>query len=598
MAQPLVVVGIWQVCGCAGLCALGSVAGLIAAVDECAYHVARPVQAVGYVAAALSLGAILGLWIPRRLARRRILNGSGKRNGGELDSAASLAGSLMLALGFAWLLLCGFVFGMESYRAFVLRRFMLPTGIAQAMVLGPMCLGCVLVGAVGTTTLLATRGWYRLLSAWRAPHTLLWAVMLAAAALSATVMAVITSRGGAALVTLLPVFAAGVLAVYRRWPATNVAERPPAATTPLSVPLPLAVTAVAALSVGLAAALALSHGACAVGDLGRTAAGLLLGALAGLLLARAILRLSGAAPLAPLTLLVAALPWTLAHHADAGHSTAEILWLAGVACGAVATLNLIGRRFALAFDSVQLALARVGGTAIAFAGVAALVGAEWLVQTDVRALAWLVVLITIAVAGLSLVLDSDIGGRLRIGGLVAAVACLGALSLLGEPASHTNNAGYLNHTTDVDEPAMTAACTLYDGHANQLADDVWMIDHGGPRHDVVEIPRHIRRGGAPLDRRAGRRMARRCSAALLSGGYLVLELPAGELAAAALDVARAERKTLGWESYVLHVSADDGLQDVLLIGPDVPGWVRQHHWPEGVEASLVKVERQRDLPSQ
>ena len=229
--------GLWQVCGCAGLCAFGTTIGLVAVLYELGQHTRTPIGALGYASLALWAGAALGAGLRHRLlhtgninANKPVagLNHEKVQLGVEFEFAASLAGGLILVLGLTWLLVCGVAAGMESCRAFFVQHFLLPPWLTKGLVLGPGLCGLLLVGVIGSTTLIAQRGWLRLLVGPLTNHEPLWLAILCGSITGAGLTIVIANWGDLVVATLTPIFVAALLAVYRR--AAGIGPHPCAAT--------------------------------------------------------------------------------------------------------------------------------------------------------------------------------------------------------------------------------------------------------------------------------------------------------------------------------------------------------------------------------
>ena len=612
--------------GCAALCALGATAGLTAVLHELSYHVPHASQAIGCAGVALCAGALLGLWLPRRIIHRHLRTAPAARftadtavppadrpeagptsAGNELEFAAALSGSLILALGLTWLLPCLSAAGMEAYRAFLGRHFLFPPPVMRAAVLAPACLGLLLVGAAGTITLMSLRGWSRVCTPLQAGHAPLWSAGLIAAALGAGAMTAVTDKAVLIVTALLATFAAGLLAVYRPPRGAPTAEPPlEASRTTADLPALLVILA-AAFSAALALILAFPDEPLTIANLGWAVAALAASVLLGLLAVQAVPRRWKPTLLAPLLLLASAAVWVFAYLQSPTVAVAGMGRLVGVACCTSACLGLINRRLAAAWGSSQLAFTHVGGLAVAAGSGALILGLVLKTPDNMGTLSGVVAVGLTAAAGLALVFDPRGSKLLRIGGLLAVAGWLGIVSWLGDferPAPKSTLSG---GTAVVETPAQRAARDLYEGPGiaairvcGQRAPDspavpsAWEIDLAGPRYAVVVIaPATENRGGYP-DRRTGRRVVRRCNRSLARSGHLVFEFPAGELATAALDVARNLRAD-GWGSYLLRLSGPHGVHDVLLVGPDVPDWVRQHPWPDGFEPTLYEVPRRRDL---
>jgi hypothetical protein len=227
-----------DVLACAALCALGAALGVVVLLGELRYHIISPVRCPAYTLAALCVGVVLGLWIPRRVIRQRLARGPGgvvqrvpshlaETRGLRLEFAASLTGVLVLVFAVTWVGLCGGAVLMETYRAFLVRGFAHPPWLAQVLLAGPALAGLVVAGASGTTLLVALHGWYRLVTQPKTRIAWLWASILLGTLAAGVLAAQVASRAALAGLAPLTVFLAGVVAVLRRSDAVGPATPPP-----------------------------------------------------------------------------------------------------------------------------------------------------------------------------------------------------------------------------------------------------------------------------------------------------------------------------------------------------------------------------------
>jgi hypothetical protein len=156
-----------QVTVCAALCALAAATGVVRVLGELTEQLNTARAAVGYGGAAICIGAFFGLVVPRRIIRRR-LGGEADSHGGagpgvRFEFAATLAGVLILCLALVWTGLLGLASGLESYRILLTHRFVHPPGVTRLLMEAPVGLGLALLGAAGSTLLVALHGWLRLL---------------------------------------------------------------------------------------------------------------------------------------------------------------------------------------------------------------------------------------------------------------------------------------------------------------------------------------------------------------------------------------------------------------------------------------------------
>jgi hypothetical protein len=492
---------------------------------------------------------------------------------------------------------------MEGYRAFVVQHFLLPAWLTRGVVLAPLLSGLLLTGAVGTAAVMAHRGWLRLLSTPPASRQPLWIALLVGAAAGAGFATLLRIWAGLVVGTLVPVFAAGILAVYRSLPGARVAEPRPLAPESSVALGPAAVALAVMVSVGLSCVMAFPLEPLSVAALGRALSVLAGGVLAGWLVARLCMRVASGTSLAPLFLLLSAVGWGFAHRWTSAASATGLLRLASVSCCGTACALLVLPRLVLvspqrggrrAFPWQRGVVA--AGVALALAGVAAVpawVGAGTLIVVATLG--------TTAAAGLFLVFDPLVKAELRAGGLCAVGVWLGILLASGSFELTGLGSRRAGKPLGSNGTAARAAQALYTGPGVRpvcvtvrptvqapAGPSAWDIDLAGPRNAIVVA----RAGDNPepaADRRAAPRLIRRCAASLVRGGHLVVELPGREMALATIDsVCRAGRPADG-SSYWLQVTAPEDDYAALLVGPGVPAWIGQHSWPEDVEVALEEV---------
>lgn len=487
---------------------------------------------------ALCAGALLGLWLPRRIIHRHLRIAAAARAdsnrhkpadrpeagptsaGNELEFAAALSGSLILALGLTWLLPCLSAAGMEDYRAFLGRHFLFPPLVMRAAVLAPACLGLLLVGAAGTITLMSLRGWSRVCAPPQAGQMSLWIAGLATAALGAGAMTAVTDKAVLIVAALLATFAAGLLAVYRPPRSAPTAEPPlEASRTTADLPALLVILA-AAFSAALALILAFPDEPLTIANLEWTASALAASTLFGLLAVQAVPRRWEPAQVAPLLLLASAAVWAFAHHWSPTAAAAGGMGrLVGVACCTSACFGLISRRLAAAWGSSQLAFTRVGGLAVASGSIALILGLVLKTPDNMGSLSGVMAVGLTAAAGLALVFDPRGSKLLRIGGLLAVAGWLGIVSWLGDFEQPALKSTLTGGNAVVETPAQRAAHDLYEGPGiaairvcgqrtpdSPAVPSAWEIDQAGPLRRRGHRPRDgkPRRLPRPADRTASR----------------------------------------------------------------------------------------------
>ena len=591
--------GLWQVCGCAGLCAFGTTIGLVAVLYELGQHTRTPIGALGYAGLALWAGAALGARLRHRLlhtgninANRPVagLNHEKVQLGVEFEFAASLAGGLILALGLTWLLVYGVAAGMESCRAFLVQHFLLPPWLTKGLVLGPGLCGLLLVGVIGSTTLIAQRGWLRLLVGPQTNHEPLWLALLCGSITGAGLTIVIANWGSLVVATLTPIFMAGLLAVYRRLPGLGLTHaQPPKPKDSLTLGANL-VTVITMLSIGFGCVLALPDDLFTSAALGGILCALAGGALAGRLLGQLCLRRGHDANLLPLFLLLTAVGWAFAHRWPLSPPAAAWLRLICASCFGTICLLLIPQRLMLREGFDRPIVSRHRNIAVATFVLTLLLGQAWICAGT---LVLLITLLTTATAGLLLVFDPLIGVRPRVVGICAISLWLWIVFALGE-FDLPGTKPVLLDTTHLARSLYTGLGTGYvtaSAHRKSTTaqQSMWEIDLTGPRYMVVAVRAET------VNQPVARHLIRRCADSLVHGGHLAVELPANELALAAVDCVERHNSKATWQAYLLRVSSASDAHAVLLVGPNIPAWVDQHPWPDDIEVVLQEVENRREL---
>lgn len=504
----------------AALVAAGFTAAILRAIDEFALQAGSLHQGVALAGAAVALGALLGLWYPRRLIRRRLRGGghpSANSGSPDVDAvfAALLSAVLILALALAIGLSLLAIGRAEGWRAVIVRDLVLPPACVFAVVVAPPFVSVVVVSGVSTMLVFGLLGWHRAVT-W--PAASVWPLWLAAIATAAATGAGLLAIGSLRLASLValaaPLAAAFVAALQAPGPRAP-AEPPRAPFTRRAVLTPMAAAA-AAGAAGFASLLAATP-ALADGDPGAVL-GALLGAalLAGAAAGRRALK----ARLAPPPEM--AIVFAILAAASAGLAVGLARSDSPYAATGVAALT-------------------------AFAGAAALVQGGRVVSDHV---------------------GPPHHGVVWVGGSAAA-GCL-TVALFAAALARPHPLPGLSPA-----PALRIlASGLYHGLASPVgldlrraSADVWSIDLAGPRFDVVQVFDFAPAGASTVPDRQRRRLMLRITRALLSGGRLIIDAPAPALASLA-------GRTLGQPVY--HISMKDRRGDqyaVFAIGRDVPEWV-------------------------
>lgn len=589
-----------QVTVCAALCALAAATGVVRVLGELTEQLNTARAAVGYGGAAICIGAFFGLVVPRRIIRRR-LGGEADSHGGagpgvRFEFAATLAGVLILCLALVWTGLLGLASGLESYRILLTHRFVHPPGVTRLLLVAPVGLGLALLGAAGSTLLVALHGWLRLLQKDPAGVTRLWMAMLAAMALGAGLAAWLPQRSVLNLTTLLATFGAALVAVGRRSPgraAVDVQHTPHIGPSALAAPL--GSVALVSLSTGAGATADAVDSFVSAGTLGWGLLLLVGAALLGLLGTRVARRVALGADLAvPLLLLASGVAWSLPYRPGAGAGRLALLGLLAAAC-----VVLVGRRIANVAGRIQPAVAWLGAAVTAGLGVGFALTSLWLRAHAVSGVAGASALVMAVAAGLSLCISRTVSRPLRRWGM--AVIALWFIGLLtGMRIWFPQDASTLS--TSDPGPATQVGRRLLGGadaratmvyaerggtdRSRPIAGDV---DLGGPRWDVVVVAAEP--GGFALGSERAGQLLRRCHRALRPGGRLFIELPAEDLVTAVFR--RRPRST----AHVLRVCGAATEYAALLIGDDARLWLEQRPVPTGFVTRLEPVRGADEIPA-
>jgi hypothetical protein len=595
------------VCGTAALAACGTAVGIVAVTCEVGWHVREPAYGLACVGGALGLGMIIGLWLPRRLIDRRMGLRPARRQASpepadargdgatpeavDLSFAASLAGALVLVLGVIWVALGVLTLRLEDYRGFLASNFVLPTAVLRVLVLAPALLGLGLAAAVSGTALTAMRGWLRLLATPAQHHGLLGVFLLLGILAGALLIGLIARPGGLFLATLLPLFVAGGLAVFPR--VSGAARYEPLVLARSQRPefAPILVTLVAVGAWALAWMVAAAEAGIDTRSLARVLSVAAGGALAGWWLARHWGRHDVRGAAAPLILLMCAMVWGFAHRLAAPTNAALLRVGVAAACGAACVLLAAGR-VVRSQGSVQRAFALQTGLVSGGAGLTLAVGSVLVSAAGPGALVAVATLLVTSAAGVVLVLDVGLSARTRVAGLSGLLLWLVILLLLGsfdlgrtdqQPPMATRPAG----------PAVTAARSLYEHEQHVRLDTTgtgwWAagdFDLATRRHAVIVLDvAPDSDGAAPPSLTALSQLLRRCDTALARGGHIVIETSGPETMSGVVAAAR-RAFVPPWPAHVLRVTSAADAGEFLLLGPNVPDWVRRHAWAADVHATL------------
>ena len=607
-----------RVLASAALFSFGTAIALMHLIGELSYHTLDPRQALFYGGAAICAGIAVGLWLPRQIIIRRLrgrtsfdaaglTDESAQTDAGGAGTAASLVGGLFLTTGVILLLLLLGAEAAESARLFLTERFTFPLRLTRALIWAPPLVGLTLAGACGTTALVALHGLHRLAASSRARISQLWLVIVVAAASGALATRTLAADAGAIVIALLPVFGAGLVTTFRRWPSMNGARpSPPAVVTNLASQ-PLFAAVVSAVAIGYAVVLALAEKAppplpienvMALGGLG-VAMGLLLGRWAGRRYGKT------RADLAALLFLLG-LTWILPYHWFVAGDAARLLAVAGIGA---ACIVLAARRVALMCENMQYVLSVVG-VCVALGLTLALVSAPlWIDLLPAARIGLLLSLGIVAVVGILLLLDPRMPRRLRRPGLITVgiwlliTPALARRPAAGEPVDESADA---RRAAWADASALGRGMlqtrsfrTKVVGDPTESAASGWQIDMSQEQSDVLIVARGpISAKSARRGLRIARRFLGRCLTTLRRGGRLVIEQPDGALAQAAFGALRQNAAGGPWDAYLLEISPLIGRPyAAVLFGRDVPAWIAGREKPPDAEVALFPVESFADLRS-
>lgn len=596
---------------CAALCAGGATLGLIAVLREMSYHALPPARGLTDTTAALCAGIVLGLWIPRRIIRRRLKHaehGAGRslstdpasQRGVGVEFAALLAAALIIAFGVTWTVLCGVAVFMEDYRAFLAQRFLHPAWLTRLLLALPVQAGLVIVGATGTTLLVALHGWYRLAAQPIMKIVRLWvSILLGALAAGLLAGSGVSFTVLAWLAPLVTFIASPIAVSYRAETLTAPPAHPsqqPAIRTEL---LPLLTAGLAAAAAATALLLTIPRGGVMPVGLGTGVAVLAGAAGVGLLAARTVSRLRFSADLGTLALLLAAVALLFPYGQFLATSANVVLArLAAATCCSAACIVLVGRRVSRANRDVQRALSWVGRFVAGGFGLVMVLASIGAASWNPAVVALIGALVTTAGAGLLLILDSRAKVTIRAAGLIGVGLWLGmvpsATNLMAEPvhAPESNEQYVASRPSTEAARRLVFAGQFQVGSVQPLRSPArgvapWHSDLTGPMLDVVVLQSLSRPADDPApDIELGRRLLRRLTTRLAPNGRLMIELPTPPFVAAALDEFAVTARNPAFRGYRLDVRGGTDECEAVVFGADIPALVARHTPVPGWEVSL------------
>jgi hypothetical protein len=601
----------WDVLACAALCAAGAALGVLTVLREMRYHALSPARCPTDALAALCVGVILGLWIPRRVIRQRLARGpvdAGHTSPGDLtephplrlEFAASLTGALVLALALACVVLCAGAMWTEEYRAFLVGRFAYPPWLTRLLLLGPAWAGLVVTGAVGITLLVALNGWYRLVTQ---PHTRiarLWASTLFGTLAAGVLATQISSRAALAGLAPLIVFLAGVVAVLRRSDAVGMSTTTTTRHWPTRDELLLLLTAglTAALVAG-ALVLALPPEGIASGQLTLGVVALAGAAAGGLMVGRLISRLRLNTEVAPLLLLAASIallsPYQQLSVASVQVALVRLVLVTGCAA---ACIVLIGQRVEQTRHSIQCSLSWVGRAVAIGLGVTLLLLPIGTARWNPSAGALFVSLIATIGAGLTLMLSQRVRPATRVIGVTCVILWLVGMPVARRALARTSSPPAPAAPSAPAHPLATAARQLLTADSFQTAyvrplpptamgATVWQFDLSGPALDLIVLESVSAADQQPC---AGEewegRLLKRLSSRLAQGGRLLVELPTAPGVVEALDHFDPGPHCDDWVGHRLQMSSETDQYEAIVLGPDIPALIARNRRTSELRVAL------------
>lgn len=569
----------WQMLGCVAFCAVGVTSSLLHVLTELQFHLSAAWPAWVCGLAVSAAGAATGLWLPPRMLRRRVtVAGAPTGVAVEFEFAASLVGVLILTLGVAAALAAGYAQMMESVRGFITARFLWPVGLSRMVLTLPAWLGLFVLAGLSAMLVVALHGWRQAATATAVGVRTLWLVALAVAGVTAAIVGRSGTGPLSYVLTLLPLFAAGFLAVVQRGPrAENAPATPQYALTVQPLWLP---SATAALVGTILARAAWQIDAPAIG--GAWAAAACCGcALLALLIGRFIVRrdvdadalalvvlpILGALEICPAEWLggspAAAAITRVALAVGLGAGVVQrYAWRLAAQCGRPQpVLEVLGTR----------CLAAVAGGLIALPMLAAVLPGAFVVT--------LTALGATAIAGVGLAFRTPAPGSLRVAGWGALGAALllmlvqasfgPAMRAPVEPAPRTLADALGPWAARVENLAQV---TLQRGGGAELP-SAWELDWYGPQWDAVVVRSAPARDLSPGQ---ARRVLQRCDRALRHGGRLLLEAPSATLARAARTYHAVGGLAPAPERERLTAISDGSRSQLIALGHDVLEWIERY----------------------
>lgn len=555
---------------------------------------------------AVCIGAICGLNLPRRIIRRHLERtpaahaANSNLTGGqsiELEFAASIAGGLTLVLAVLWLIVGGFLSGLENYRSLLTQRFFHPAWLTWALLIMPIWITVAAFAALATMATIAMQGWHFLAAGGTARLASIWSVLITGGAIGLIIgQHLLPLSSGLFIISLLVLFAAAMHAVMRRQVGSHA---PPAAqrttirvsqiTEPLSVVSALSFVTAALFVHQLVLGTSGSSRSWLQPDL--VALAIIVGVLVG---RTALVWLPARRWHLPATLLLAAVICGMALRHDAAVPAPWSFSLLLIACTA-SGVTIAARRLARLLRRPQAALTWLGTTLALASAAGLIVGSIMREPLSPRTSSTIAALLLTMTAALLLIFGTYRRPP-RVIGLTAVSAWLLILAWLGAgsspaPVDHTATNSLRKELRAVTRafvrPAGARSITVHvnDCVAGEHDSSAWQVDLQGPRWDVIFVHADKTVEPATLSSRQTTvsRLSARLRHALRMGGWLVIDVAAEDLCQSLSRTARSNRIPAG----LLRVQYAQSVHTVLTVGPGVDALRDTANLPAGVSGEWL-----------
>ena len=569
---------------CASLCAAGTVVGLVAVQTELALQIPSTYQAL--VVAALLVGVMLGLWLPRRVMLQRLVNewvrsAEPVAQPDDRGLAASIAGVVLLALGLAWSATAALLLGYETFRELIVRPALLPLRMVQLLLVGPAVVLSANLGAVGAVAAVVLLGWYRRVLA---PHPHYAAFVVLPMVLAGGAALVTPTALGAVLAPLSAFLAASVAAGGRsRGPNVTPANQSPVRALPRFDSTALMIVCLGALAV-LALPIAASGASVA-----RVAAAACGAAPAGLLLGRELAGRRAAFDAIPLMALASGVILILG-----GGPTA--LWVFALLAGGAAFAGCLvvargmqrGASALAAVSHVGVLLCGGGACGALYVAVASNGGAGALGMPR-----FVIVLLFTGVVGLLMIVESRRSLRMRVLGFAAT-----GLWLMVLPTAMRSSADVLGRQYDeavavaagresvwrMLAPTSPRLATVALAGGEHFAQERLTFDLQRPTPDGVLF---VDGGFAAHSVALAKRLVRRAFADAAFAGPVVVELPSAPQLLRDVAQVAFDRGLGGHRLRLERDGRADATVDYAIFGRDTPKRLERASWASDLHVTLT-----------